>query len=349
MGKPTTQNINFINHFSHPHPLQLTPAASSPPCFACKFAGGNSRIYSCRPCNFSLHESCSKMKQVIKHPSHPSHTLSLLVAPVYDGGYFSCDGCGIIGTGFSYQCSHCDFDIHALCAYKPLSVVHNSHPQHSLKLAFQSPYGANKGFSCDICGKIGKNQWLYRCIPCEFDAHVGCITPPQPHFLQHSASAPHPNIHQNPLPMPNQGNSMPITRPMRRPNMPMTRPNRPMVQNNMTYGPRIQNNNLGYNGAIGYGRGRGNPNMNQGAYNTQPRAMGQRVQYGPNGGANRMNGGLNAPNGLGNTLVNTMVQSLCQGFATNMLGGGGGGGDVNGGGGDIGGSSILGGFLGGDT
>ncbi|KAL1204149.1 Protein VACUOLELESS GAMETOPHYTES [Cardamine amara subsp. amara] len=249
MGKPTSQNTSFINHFSHPHRLQLTPSSSSPPCSACKLAGGNGRSYSCRPCNFSLHESCSKMKQVIKHPSHPSHNLNLLVAPVYDGGCFNCDACGVNGTGFSYQCSHCDFDIHALCAYKPLSIIHKSHPQHDLKLAFYSPYGANKGFSCDICLQIGKNQWLYRCILCEFDAHVGCVTaaspPPQPH-LQHSTSAPTPHTHH--ARHPQHRNSLPgSNRP--RP-MPMSRPNRPMTENVAAYGPRRQNN-LDYNAQVG--------------------------------------------------------------------------------------------------
>ncbi|CAH8263911.1 unnamed protein product [Arabidopsis lyrata] len=259
MGKPTSQNNSSINHFSHPHRLQLSQATSSPPCSACKLAGGNGRVYSCRPCNFSLHESCSKMKQVITHPSHPSHTLSLLVAPIYDGGYFNCDGCGVHGTGFSYQCSLCDYDIHALCAYKPLSIIHNSHPQHNLKLVFQSPYGANKGFSCDICLKIGKNQWLYRCIPCEFDAHVGCIT--APHLLQHSTSAPNPHTHhaghpqhQNSLPMPNQGSNRPRPMPTTRPNRPIGNPNRPIAQNASAYEPRRQNNNnnnLAYNAQVG--------------------------------------------------------------------------------------------------
>ncbi|WZZ04711.1 uncharacterized protein LOC106358426 [Brassica napus] len=254
MGKPTAQNNSFINHFSHPHPLQLIPPTSSPPCSACKLTGGNGRVYSCRPCNFSLHESCSKMKQVITHPSHPSHTLTLLVTPVYDGGYFNCDGCGVNGTGFSYQCSLCDFDIHALCAYKPLSIVHNSHPQHTLKLAFHSPYGANKGFSCDICLKIGKNQWLYRCVPCEFDSHVGCINAHHPHLLQHSSSAPTPLAHHaghHPNNRPRPGHMNRLNRPENNPTRPVGNPNRPIGQNAAVYGPRRQNNNLGYNGPIG--------------------------------------------------------------------------------------------------
>ncbi|CAH2060452.1 unnamed protein product [Thlaspi arvense] len=333
MGKPTTQNNSSINHFSHPHRLQLIPTTSSPPCSACKLAGGSDRVYSCRPCNFYLHESCSKMNQVITHPSHPSHMLTLLVAPVYDGGYFNCDGCGVMGTGFSYQCSACDFDIHALCAYKPLSIIHMSHPQHSLKLAFHSPYGANKGFSCDICLKIGKNQWLYRCVPCEFDAHVGCVTAHQPHLLQHSTSAATPHAHhghtqhQNSLPMPNQGINRPgprqgINRPgprtMTRPNGPINSPNRPsgsignrnrpVAQNAAAYGPRRQNNNLGYNaqaGAIGpneflgQGQSFGQGSMDGSVYDVRKnKGSGGSSKKPANPNARSKNMGLNGPRGV---------------------------------------------------
>lgn len=31
-------------------------------------------MYTCRPCDFSLHISCSEMPQIINHPSHPLHS-----------------------------------------------------------------------------------------------------------------------------------------------------------------------------------------------------------------------------------------------------------------------------------
>lgn len=41
-------------------------------------------------------------------------------------------------------------------------------------MRFSSPYGAGQGFRCDICGNPGFDHWLYRCDPCQFDAHLHC-------------------------------------------------------------------------------------------------------------------------------------------------------------------------------
>ncbi|KAJ6748915.1 hypothetical protein OIU79_029909 [Salix purpurea] len=185
----------YVTHFSHPHPLELSNAQSlyMTSCSACNLQP-HGWMYSCKPCNFTLHISCTQMPNFITHPSHPIHPLTLFAAPPYPGGSFSCDGCGIQGTGFSYHCTTCDFDVHMLCATNPLSLAHQSHP-HQLNLAFCPPYHT-KGFSCDICHKIGSNHWLYRCGSCEFDAHMECAKSanngPSPH-LQHSNSSPAPN------------------------------------------------------------------------------------------------------------------------------------------------------------
>ncbi|XXG71950.1 hypothetical protein AAC387_Pa07g1161 [Persea americana] len=163
-----------IHHFSHDHPLALSTCQQThipSSCFGCKqsLAGW---IYTCRPCSYSLHLSCSQAPQLINHPAHPNHSLPLLPRPAYPQGDFDCDACGRRGTGFSYHCGACDIDFHILCASMPLSLYHQAH-QHPLHLAFFPPY-QNKGFSCDICHTIGSNHWLYRCAMCEFDAHLGC-------------------------------------------------------------------------------------------------------------------------------------------------------------------------------
>ncbi|KAF2322229.1 hypothetical protein GH714_008908 [Hevea brasiliensis] len=166
-----------IHHFSHPHPLELSNnnlqslSPHTTPCSACKLQSSG-WIYSCKPCNFTLHLSCSQLPSLINHPGHPIHLLTLLPTPAYPGGAFNCDGCGSDGHGFSYHCNKCGFDVHATCAQNPLSLAHQSHP-HNLHLTFHPPYHT-KGFSCDICQKIGSNHWLYRCGPCEFDAHLEC-------------------------------------------------------------------------------------------------------------------------------------------------------------------------------
>ncbi|KAF9671227.1 hypothetical protein SADUNF_Sadunf12G0025500 [Salix dunnii] len=185
----------YVNHFSHPHPLELSNAQSlyMTSCSACNLQP-HGWMYSCKPCNFTLHISCTQMPNFITHPSHPIHPLTLFSTPPYPGGSFNCDGCGLQGNGFSYHCTTCDFDVHIMCATNPLSLAHQSHP-HQLNLAFYPPY-QTKGFSCDICNRIGSNHWLYRCGSCEFDAHMECAMSannrPSPH-LQHSNSSPAPN------------------------------------------------------------------------------------------------------------------------------------------------------------
>ncbi|KAI3780231.1 hypothetical protein L2E82_10202 [Cichorium intybus] len=197
MGKLT--HSTQTNHSSHPHLLQLSSSLhlQNHPSATC--AGCNHRIsppehiYTCTPCNFFLHPSCSKFPDLITHPSHPTHALSLLTTPIYPGGFFRCDACTQHGTRFSYHCHTCDFDLHVLCASKPLRVTHPYHP-HPLALTFASPYGEKLGFSCDVCRHVGSgDQWLYRCVSCEFDVHLQCATakvPAQPPALQHHHSLP---------------------------------------------------------------------------------------------------------------------------------------------------------------
>ncbi|KAI9169054.1 hypothetical protein LWI28_006265 [Acer negundo] len=203
MGKPTSQPeaATAIQHFSHPHPLQLsnyqtqqTPNAAL--CSGCKLKASG-WIYSCNYCNHFLHISCSKLPQQITHPfDHQNHVLSLLPKPTYSQGLFNCDASGKQGNGFSYHCGTCNIDLHTICATMPLLLIHQSHPHH-LNLTFSPPYH-NSLFSCEICKNMGSNEWLYRCNLCEFDAL--CATekakppvqaPIQPaHQVQHFQAPP---------------------------------------------------------------------------------------------------------------------------------------------------------------
>ncbi|KAI3814766.1 hypothetical protein L1987_14410 [Smallanthus sonchifolius] len=154
-------------------------------CVCCNLPISSSdHIYACPP---------SKFPELITHPSHRQHPLSLYPTSIYPGGFFRCDACAQRGTRFSYHCQFCDFDLHVLCASKPLSI---NHP-HPLVLTFSSPYGEKSGFSCDVCRTVGSaDQWLYRCVCCEFDVHLHCATakmlqPP----ISHSMSTGHAQIH----------------------------------------------------------------------------------------------------------------------------------------------------------
>ncbi|MCL7031723.1 hypothetical protein MKW94_005548 [Papaver nudicaule] len=140
---------------------------------------------------------------LINHPCHSKHPLSLLSAAPYPDGIFNCDACNRSDTGFCYHCKECNVDLHIHCASLPLSLNHNSHPQHPLSLTFLIPYPTND-FSCDICKNTGSKCWLYRCNACLFDVHLNCATGSA--SIQRSVSAQTPQSqpmfqHQSSLPV----------------------------------------------------------------------------------------------------------------------------------------------------
>lgn len=171
------QSKNTINHFSHPHhPLELITHEDFAPsqlCSGCKIQATTGSVYTCKSCNFFLHIECSQMPQQINHPFDKEHTSTLHSNPIYPEGNFRCDACGETGDGFCYHCKTCGTDLHILCAVLPQCVVAHWSHHHQLELQFSPPY-PGKSFRCDICKKIGANQWLYRCNTCGFDAHINC-------------------------------------------------------------------------------------------------------------------------------------------------------------------------------
>ncbi|XP_077246968.1 uncharacterized protein LOC143886746 [Tasmannia lanceolata] len=186
MGRLSSQETT-LQHFSHVHPLQLynMQQQEQAQCDGCQLPC-TGLVYRCTSCNYILHKSCTQIPNQIKHPSHPQHSLTLLATPLYFHATFTCDGCGKLGTSFSFHCATCQFDLHVNCASCPRVKQHQAHP-HPLNLSYTPPYG-NVLFSCDICRGIGSLHWVYRCAPCGFDAHLGCVisnTPqpqPQPQF-----------------------------------------------------------------------------------------------------------------------------------------------------------------------
>ncbi|KAI3498566.1 hypothetical protein L1887_34342 [Cichorium endivia] len=119
-------------HFSHSHNLMMhdMPQGAEVSCSGCKSSAGNT-VYVCWECNFFLHEQCFHASRSRKHPSHPSHTLTLVPYPTYPSNSFYCNSCKIIGTGFSYSCPDCDFDLHVQCAYSIASAT-NFHQPHQV-------------------------------------------------------------------------------------------------------------------------------------------------------------------------------------------------------------------------
>ncbi|KAK4749036.1 hypothetical protein SAY87_026485 [Trapa incisa] len=186
-----------ITHFSHPHPLHLIDASRTchmvPPlmCAACT-TNLSGWTYACSSCSFFIHASCARHPKTIVHSAHfnSSHHLALHTVPAHPGGIFWCDGCGHHGNSFSYRCTlpSCDFDLHIVCASKPLVANHHSHP-HPLSLASCPPY-QNSAFICNVCSQTGSNHWLYRCSLCNFNAHMSCVKSEAAANNQHQSALP---------------------------------------------------------------------------------------------------------------------------------------------------------------
>ncbi|KAK1401298.1 DC1 domain-containing protein [Heracleum sosnowskyi] len=127
--------------------------------------------YVCKDnqCDFNLHKSCFDLPEQIRHISHSSHPLTLIISPDQNNG-FTCDGCHKNGFSFTYNCRICNFDLHPDCASLPKTVKRKDH-NHPLTLY----YDMNVEFSCDACQEISEGCWLYLCRKCDFGTHTYCV------------------------------------------------------------------------------------------------------------------------------------------------------------------------------
>lgn len=107
-----------FKHFSHSHGLVFhqVPQGSEIHCSGCK-SPGSGPVYACWQCSYFLHDQCFRATRSIDHPSHPHHPLTLVPLPTYTSASFFCNTCNLVGNGFCYCCSECDFDVHVHCAH----------------------------------------------------------------------------------------------------------------------------------------------------------------------------------------------------------------------------------------
>ncbi|KAL4585800.1 hypothetical protein LXL04_010426 [Taraxacum kok-saghyz] len=179
--KNQTNRIGSM-HFSHPHKLRIVNLQDEDKeieCSGCKDTLEGT-IFSCvEPnCNFHLHESCFFLKRAILHDSHPPHPLELLPSAPYNNknGEFTCNACFSDGTGFTYHCSICKYDLHIQCVNLPETVKRGDHV-HVLKLHYSCPVKEEEyTFSCDVCHvDVQEDRWTYYCEECDYGTHLGCV------------------------------------------------------------------------------------------------------------------------------------------------------------------------------
>ncbi|KAK1373809.1 hypothetical protein POM88_030002 [Heracleum sosnowskyi] len=88
----------------------------------------------------------------IDHPSHQTHSLTLVPYPTYPGGEFSCNACGEDGKTSVCNCNICEFDLHRKCAALPETMKRKDH-EHNITLMYSVDQALSTGteFKCDVC------------------------------------------------------------------------------------------------------------------------------------------------------------------------------------------------------
>ncbi|PKI44638.1 hypothetical protein CRG98_034993 [Punica granatum] len=138
----------MIEHFAHDHRL-ASFRVDAPNYIECKACGQriSGRVYGCRACIFVLHESCAlASREIINHPFHPQHPLTLLVDSETS---FRCKVCERIDF---YRCVPCNYNLHFSCLPLPPSAKHEFH-YHQLVLRdrfVDDLYDYEEQY-CDVC------------------------------------------------------------------------------------------------------------------------------------------------------------------------------------------------------
>ncbi|KAA8521020.1 hypothetical protein F0562_011692 [Nyssa sinensis] len=189
--KPTEDHQDQSNQLqlqlqllSHPHPLIIcdhNEKYSPVLCSACVFPIKDlNLIYVCLECKRLLHETCTNFPEEIKHPFHPQHPLALLTRPPYESGTFGCDACRRGSSGFTYNCSQCQFDLDIHCAsLMPITEDEDHqtqrHPDHEDDHE-EEEEEEEVEFYCSLCGlKRDLSDPSYYCAECHYIAHVHCV------------------------------------------------------------------------------------------------------------------------------------------------------------------------------
>ncbi|KAF8101891.1 hypothetical protein N665_0201s0198 [Sinapis alba] len=124
-------------------------------------------------------------RRTVQHFTH-THPLT----EFNNAGDFICDGCKTYGSGKTYRCEPCNYDLHDYCATCPLTLPTFIHPKHELSLVVRKQQSTRQNErACDICNESVEGLF-YRCKLCEFDVHPLCTQLPQ-----HVRHVLHPDHH----------------------------------------------------------------------------------------------------------------------------------------------------------
>ncbi|XP_021717802.1 uncharacterized protein LOC110685561 [Chenopodium quinoa] len=94
-------------------------------------------LFHCSACSFQLHPCCAMLSAKMNFPTHPHSLVILPVTALSTGpGEMMCSECKKRRPGKVYQCTVCDYYLHAVCAK---SMVNGLHANGIKGLEFEKP------------------------------------------------------------------------------------------------------------------------------------------------------------------------------------------------------------------
>ncbi|KAL1214271.1 Protein VACUOLELESS GAMETOPHYTES [Cardamine amara subsp. amara] len=176
-------NRPSVRHPSHNHPLRFFKSQEEDEiiCSGCELELiGQAFKCTKSECDYFLHKSCFDLRGEIHHKCHPNHSLILLYSAPYRRPRYICNACDANGTGFTYHCSECRYDVHVGCAFIPEKIEREDH-EHQLTLLYNRPCKGRKDGAmciCDVCKEdMLENCWVYYCKTCDYGTHTYlCVT-----------------------------------------------------------------------------------------------------------------------------------------------------------------------------
>ena len=124
---------------------------------------------------FHIHKSCAELPLGLHHPLHLIHPLILHKEDTYsneDKEFRKCELCKESHRReYTYQCYHCDFNLHARCA-SLLPTIESEVHHHPL-----TPLWKWMTYTCDLCGKKVKGIPNH-CALCSYCIYNTCASLP---------------------------------------------------------------------------------------------------------------------------------------------------------------------------
>ncbi|KAI8011724.1 hypothetical protein LOK49_LG06G02704 [Camellia lanceoleosa] len=178
-GNESSEVVGEIVHFSHQqHPLVLNDLEKNEKNgVICRGCWGQilGFAYSCSQCNFFLHRWCAELPPKIQHPIHPNHTLTLIA--ISPSPSYQCNACSEPCDGFTFNCKICSFNLHAMCASIPSTIITGIH-NHPLFLRQKRPYL----IKCNAC-RSDCSGTVFECERCALVLDFKCAL--LPHKVRH--------------------------------------------------------------------------------------------------------------------------------------------------------------------